>query len=123
NSLGQVYLKRRDYRSAADEFEKIARQPRDVETQDNLVTALLHSRQYEKALSATQKLIEMSAKGSNMQKGAYQTLAAAHHQLGQSSQEQEALDQLRKLDPVWGDVRYCEMRPDGNGDVYLGCPK
>src|SRR5262245_39494045 len=49
NSLGQVYLKRRDYRSAADEFEKIARQPRDVETQDNLVTALLHSRQYEKA--------------------------------------------------------------------------
>ena len=50
-------------------------------------------------------------------------LAAAYQQLGQLTQEQEALDRLRRVDPVWGDVRYCEMTPDSSGDVYLDCPK
>jgi Tfp pilus assembly protein PilF len=123
NALGQLLLKRKQYKDAAEAFARISSQDRDSDTQIDLVTALLYSAQYEKAAPEAQKLVDMSANRKNLRLAAYEMLATADHQLGRSGQEAEALAQLRASGLYWGDVKYCEMTPGKAGDLLLVCLK
>jgi tetratricopeptide (TPR) repeat protein len=119
NGLGLVYLAKKDYRHAAEYFGRAAKDSKVPQIHSNLVWALLGSEQYEKAVPAAQRMIEVSDESSEMQQ-ALEMLATAYQKLGQIPKAHEALDKLHKLVPT---INYqsCEMKNDSDGKLILDC--
>jgi Tfp pilus assembly protein PilF len=121
NSLGLVYLAKRDYSQAAREFEIATKDSQIPIVHYNLVWALLGSGQYEEAVAAARRMIEVSASDPSNLRTAYEMLAAAYAKLGQKNKEKEVLERLRTLDPSLKDIKSCEVKPDAKGELSLNC--
>ena len=94
NGLGLVYLARKEYRQAADEFEKAAVGSNISQIHSNYVWALLESKQYDRAIPAAKRLVEVSRTDPPELKTtqvAYQYLAIAYMKTGQADKAQEAV--------------------------------
>jgi Tfp pilus assembly protein PilF len=94
NGLGLVYLTRKDYPQAAAEFEKAAADTSISQIHSNYVWALLESKQYERAIAAAERLVEVSKADSPELKttqSAYHYLAIAYMKTGNAEKAQEAV--------------------------------
>jgi len=94
NGLGLVYLARKEYPQAAIEFEKAAADSNISAIHSNYVWALLESKQYQRAIPAAQRLVEVSKTDPPELKttqSAYQYLAIAYMEAGQADKAQEAV--------------------------------
>lgn len=94
NGLGLVYLAGKEYAEAAAEFEKAATDSNISQIHSNYVWALLESKQYERAIPAAKRLVEVSKSDPPELKttqSAYHYLAIAYMQTGQTDKAQEAV--------------------------------
>lgn len=94
NGLGLVYLTRKEYHEAAAEFEKAATDSSISQIHSNYVWALLESKQYERAIPAAKRLVEVSKSDPpdlKTTQGAYHYLAIAYMKAGQTDKAQEAV--------------------------------
>jgi Tfp pilus assembly protein PilF len=96
SGLAMVYRKKNNYRKAADELEKaIADTDLSPDSAlreillDEYVWALFHSNQYERAIPAAKRLVEVSWELTLQD--AYRTLAIAYMKTGQREKAQEAI--------------------------------
>lgn len=119
NGLGLVYLAKKDYLHAAEAFGRAAKDSKIPQVHSNLVWALLGSEQYEKAVPAAQRMINVSDQSSELQQ-ALEMLATAYQKLGQMPKARETLDKLRKLGPGLN-YQSCEMKNDSKGELALNC--
>jgi tetratricopeptide (TPR) repeat protein len=120
NSLGLVYLAKKDYLQASNAFDAAAKDSQDPGIHKNLVWALVGSRQYQKAISAAQRMVEVSATDPADLGAAYQMLGTIYLKLGQREKAEESFDKLRKVDPKWV-YKTCEMTTDNEADLHLTC--
>jgi tetratricopeptide (TPR) repeat protein len=121
NSLGLVYLAKKDYVAAADQFGLAVEKSKIPIIHYNFVWALMVSRQYEKAVPAAQTMIEVSANDPKNLQTAYEFLAAAYRALGQRIKEREIIGKIGSLDPTMKNIRSCEMKPSEKGEMNLFC--
>jgi tetratricopeptide (TPR) repeat protein len=119
NGLGLVYLAKKDYLHAAEALVVAAKDSKIPQVHSNLVWALMGSNQYEKAVQAAQRMIEVSDQSPEMQQG-LEMLATAYQKLGQIPKARETLDKLRKLGPGLN-YQSCEMKNDSDGKLTLNC--
>lgn len=116
NGLGLVYLAKKDYPQAASEFEKAASDSTISVIHSNYVWALLESKQYERAVPAAQRLIEVSKTDPPELKttqSAYHYLAIAYTKTGQLDKAQEAVHN--------GYGANCSMEKDDKEDLVVRC--
>jgi Flp pilus assembly protein TadD len=116
NSLGLVYLAKKDYTQAASAFEKAAAQSRVSAVHQNLVWALLGSKQFDKAVPAAQLLVELSkgdAPELNSTTDAYELLGIAYLGVGQKEKAREAFGKAH--------MNSCSMGTDEKGDLVVKC--
>ena len=124
NSLGLVYLTRKDYVGAAESFQVAVRSSQVPQVHSNLVWALLASEQYERAIPASERLIGLLAREDERIKKdelkiAYQELGFAYQKLGQATKAQAAYAEVNRIDPQW-QFHSCEMKTDAKGDLTIG---
>jgi Tfp pilus assembly protein PilF len=94
NGLGLVYLAKKDWPQAAFEFEKAAGDSNISQIHSNYVWALLESKQFERAIPAAQRLVEVSKTDPPELKttqSAYHYLAIAYMKTGRADKAQEAV--------------------------------
>ncbi len=120
NSLGLVYLAQKDYLQASTAFEIAAKGSQIPGIHGNLVWALAGSGQYQKAISAAQRMAEVSATDPADLGAAYQMLGTIYLKLGQREKAEESFDKLRKVNPSW-DYKTCEMTTDNKDELHLTC--
>jgi tetratricopeptide (TPR) repeat protein len=119
NSLGLTYEEKKDYASAASAFEKATSHSANAAIQWNFVWALLCSKQYEKAVPAGQRLLEISknikegAPVPDPQQNAYEMLGVAYKGIGKTKEAQAAFQNAK--------VQSCEMGKSEKGDWELRC--
>jgi tetratricopeptide (TPR) repeat protein len=98
NSLGLAYMAGKDYARAADAFETaVAKSPRSV-LYGNYVWALRSSEQYEKAVTASERMVEASANDASETRSALQTLTGAYLAVQQYEKAISTMQRLVELD-------------------------
>jgi Tfp pilus assembly protein PilF len=113
NSLGLVYLAQKDYEQAAKAFEKATTDPEPAIIHQNLLWALLGSKQYEKAVPSAKGLIEAGGDDPATVKLGYEMLGVAYNKVGQEKQAQDAFDRAG--------VKSCQLGHNEKGDQRLDC--
>jgi Tfp pilus assembly protein PilF len=115
NSLGLVYLAKKDYAKAASEFERAAANTDDTSFYSNYVWSLLCSKQYAKAVPAALRLLELSEDNPqpDTPQDAYERLGVAYSGMGQND---AARDAFRKAG-----CKSCEMGEDEKHNMVLRC--
>ena len=96
NSLGLVYLAKRDYANAATAFEKAAKGSKTSAIHHNFVWALIGAQQYEKAIPAAKRLIELGANDPpelKARQNALELLGIAYQGIGENDKAREAFRQ------------------------------
>ncbi|HKW62887.1 MAG TPA: hypothetical protein VJN89_10105 [Candidatus Acidoferrum sp.] len=125
NSLGLVYMARKDYVHASQAFQVAAQASGSPQVHSNLVWTLLASGQYERGVPEIEKLIQLLAREDERLKPdelkeAYSELGFAYHRLGKEKEAQAAYAQIHRIDPTWP-YSSCDMKLDAKGEPALSC--
>jgi tetratricopeptide (TPR) repeat protein len=120
NSLGLVYLAKKDYPNAVGALAKAVKDSQIPQVHNNFVWALLRAQQYEKAIPEVQRLIELSADNRSELTSALEALGATYIKLGQMDKAKEAFARVHKVEPGLN-INTCDLRPDNKGDLNLDC--
>lgn len=98
NSLGLAYMASKDYARAADAFETAVAKSPQPELYGNYVWALRSSGQYEKAITASERMVETSANDASETTSALQTLTGAYLAVRQYENAISTMQRLVELD-------------------------
>jgi tetratricopeptide (TPR) repeat protein len=98
NSLGLAYMAGKDYARAADAFETAVAKSPQPDLYGNYVWALRTSGQYEKAITASERMVEASANDASETRSALQTLTGACLAVQQYEKAISTMQRLVELD-------------------------
>jgi tetratricopeptide (TPR) repeat protein len=120
NSLGLAYMAKRDYPNAALAFEKSVKQSPDRIFYRNFVWSLESAHQYEKAVPAVERWVELSANDPSELTSALESLGAIFLELGQADKAKEAFARVDEKDSKQH-IKTCSLKTDDKSDVSVDC--
>lgn len=99
NSLGLAYMAKKDYAKAVEAFGMAVGKSPQPTLYSNYVWALRSSGEYEKAVTAAERLVEVSSNDYSEVRSALQTLASAYLAVQQYEKAVSVTQKLVELDP------------------------